>query len=248
MKDINREICLILTGTINVHGVAFMERDDTAIRYEDYKEKILKWIKNTHLNNIIFVENSGYDLTELKEIVTAANNTEKNIEYISYFGQDFPRELGKGYGEMQALKTAISQSNSLKYCEKFIKVNGRYFVPNISIFTNEIVDKNLDIMCDFSKKLTIADSRVFGGSKYFIENYLFAEHEMINDTYGVFFEHALARASLKSIIDNLSWGPMPGVPYFDGVSGTSNRKYNQNIFRQLAKKLYFQIKRKVYIR
>lgn len=233
-------ICVILTCTIDICGVHYTARNDTDIRHIDYQLALRKWLKNDYVNSFVIVENSGYDLSVLKNIVSEMNKS-KQVEFISYYGQDFPRHLGKGYGEASALGRVISESMIFSKSEKFIKINGRYYIPNIDKFI-ETMRFEVDVMTELSKNLLWSDSRVFGGSSKFIRDYLITEGKYVNDSAGVYMEHALARATHRAIADGLLWLPTPCVPYIDGLSGTANKAYSQSWLRRQVKNIFIKSK------
>jgi len=237
-------VCLILTCTINVNNITHMERSNTSLRYEDYKIAFLKWLKNPKVKKIIFVENSNYDLLEFKQMASAFQ-AEKSIEFISYDGQNFPRELGKGHGEAQALEHLVKESSLFLINEKFIKVNGRYYVPNISNFIDFFSESDAHVMANLSQNLTWSDSRLFGATGKFISEYLIPETRKTNDSIGLYFEHLLASAIHKAIADSLKWVLPPCLLYIDGISGTSGKHYKQNFLTLILKEFLLSIKRTV---
>ena len=88
----------------------FLVRNSVELRLEDYKKSFNKWIACNHVKKLIFVENSGYDLTYFKEKTKSVINIE--IEFLSTDENNFyPRELGKGFGESIILKNVIEKSN-----------------------------------------------------------------------------------------------------------------------------------------
>jgi len=238
----SKSVCLILTCTINVKNIAHMKRSDTYLRLKDYKLTFLKWLKNKNVKEIIFVENSNYDLSEFRKMALEFK-AEKKIEFISYDGQKFPRKLGKGFGESQAIERVISDSLFFLKNEKFIKINGRYYVPNISNFLEFFSKTDSHIMADLSLNLTWSDSRLFGGSKKFFSEYLVSETRKTNDSIGLYFEYLLAASIHRAIADGLKWVIPPCPAVIDGVSGTSGRRYEQNFFKISLKRIFLEAKR-----
>lgn len=236
--------CVILTCTIDVKGVAFMERSNIDDRFNDYYSALEMWLRATEADSIVFVENSGYDLSLFKEL--AAKYAHKSVEFISFDGQDFDRALGKGYGEMLALKRVFDSSKLLSEKGWFVKVNGRYFIPRFEEVAKVLATKP-DIMCDLSKNLTWADSRVFGGVNKFFESHLFHELLKVNDTKGLYFEHALVAATLRGIADGLSWKLAPFVAIV-GVSGTANEVYKRSRFKEFVKWMMYVVKKNLLAR
>jgi hypothetical protein len=101
-------------------------------RLEDYR-KALEFYTNalneSVIDRIIFVDNSGFDLKCLSE-----NFSSNNIEWISYFGLDYPSTYHRGYGEFQLVDYAFANSYTLKDLDNrdiVWKVTGRYIIKNL---------------------------------------------------------------------------------------------------------------------
>jgi hypothetical protein len=219
-----KNIVLLLTGTVNSSGVHFMLRNNTEERLSDYMTALNKWFR-THIIKIVFVENSNFPKESLEtEIIS-----NENFEYLTFNGQDFTRSKGKGFGEINSFEYAFTNSRLLKEADFIIKCNGRYFFKGYSKFWN--IDA--DVIGNFSKDLCFMDSRVFGFSKSFFCDYLVKYKTQIDDSKGVFFEHALAMATHEVLSKNGKWHPIPFPLIIDGFSGTDNLKYNTlgNIFK-----------------
>jgi hypothetical protein len=240
------QVCIILTCTIDANNVVMMERSETNLRYEDYKVAFKKWLMNENVTQIIFVENSNYDLSEFRTMYSQFG-AGKLVEFLSYDGQNFPRQLGKGFGEAKALEFVVLNSDLFSKNVKFIKVNGRYYVTNIARFILHFGSVEKDVMADLTNSLRWSDSRLFGGSKNFICEYLIQQVKKTNDTNGLFFEHLLARAINKALADGLEWISIPCVFLIDGVSGTTGRAYKQTLFGVLLKNIFLKIKNKILI-
>lgn len=233
------DFCVLLTCTIDVRGIAFMQRSNIEERLNDYTHAFRHWLNNDNVKNIVFIENSGHDLRSFQEM--AHNFPEKKVELISFDGQDFDRNLGKGYGEMLALKKALHESEILRVTKRFIKVNGRYHVPQIRQVANVWQDAP-DVISDFSKNLTWSDSRIFGGTREFLDLFLLPELIKVDDSAGTYFEHALARATHIAIAKGLRWALCPPVPII-GVSGTENKPYKRSKSKEILKFELYKIKK-----
>jgi hypothetical protein len=226
------QISVLLTAAIDVKGIDQMQRTDIQTRLDDYRQALSKWLDDIWVKNIIFVENSGYPLDSLKTMVQQ-HPSRKNVEFLTFDGQNFPRSLGKGYGETLALQYVLVNSEQLTRTGRFIKVNGRYYVPNLlAVLQN--MSPDTEIFCNITKALTFSDSRVFGGSRGFLE-YVCHEGKEVNDSKGFWFEHALAKASLHSIADGMKWGFIVRLPVVEGVSGTFNGNYSEPAIKQWVK-------------
>ncbi len=228
----NFNCAIILTACIKPINMPFLERTSEADRLNDYKETFNKWCKNELIDKIIFIENSGYDLSFFKEEAKKFPN--KKIEIISTnLNNTFEKKLGKGYGEYLCLKEVFDNSEISKDTEFFIKVTGRYYIKNYKIFFNKFKEKNSDIYACIKSNLTYADSHVFGGSKLFFLDYVISSASLVNDSSGVFMEHCLAKATLRAVNNNLSFNHFSIYPDIDGIIGTNNKKIKNNLIKKI---------------
>lgn len=224
-----KRICILLTATIDPKGVVYMKRNDPTVRENDYINAFKKWIQTPFL--LVFCENSGYKIDKIKKI---GKYRDQEIEILQFYGQDFPRELGKGYGELLTIKYAIQHSNLIKHCDFLIKVNGRYFIKNIKGIASALgKHEDIYVMVDLKRNLTWGDSRIFAFKPSFVFDYLLAFEKLINDSKGFYLEHALARATLRAISDGHKWLPLPYKPIIVGYSGTTGASYKTSTTRWL---------------
>ena len=228
----NARICILLTATIDPKGGVFMKRNDPEVRENDYVNSIKMWIENTTYS-ILFCENSGYESDKIEKIMRDCDNNE--CEILQFAGQGFPRELGKGYGELLIIKYALQYSQLIKNSDYIIKVTGRYFIKNIEKIASALSsNKCVYVMADFKKNLSWADSRVFAFKPTFALNYLSKFQDLLNDSKGFYLEHALARAVLRTISEGYKWIPLPHRPIIIGYSGTSDTPYRTSKIRWFA--------------
>jgi hypothetical protein len=240
-KDVNSPtVCILLPATINTGGIVFLQRSDPVIRENDYINAIRKWLQETNYT-IVFCENSNSDLRNIEEASKGYKHRE--IEFLQFDGNSFPRELGKGYGMLLTIRYALQNSSLIKNADYIVAVTGRYFIKNIKkIITPLSKEKNIYIMVDLEKNLTWADARIYAFKPSFVLDYLSPLQDLINDTKGFYLEHALARATLQTISDGHRWMPLPFKPFIVGYSGTSNTPYNASRLRWLAGEIIHRVK------
>lgn len=245
MNNKNNFNCsIILTACIKPINMPFLERKSEAERFNDYKKMFSKWCENKLIHKIIFVENSGYNLTFFYEKSKEFPN--KKIEIISTnLNNSFEKKLGKGYGEYLCLKEISENSKIFKETDFFIKITGRYYIKNYLKIFKEFEKKKSDIYICIKKNLTYADSHIFGGSKSFFEKHVLPSVSKTNDSNGVFMEHCLAKAALLGINNNLSFDHFTTYPVVYGVIGTNNKRFKNNIIKKI--KLFFWGKVKNYL-
>ena len=205
-RNDRKKLCLVLNATVDVRGVVFVKRDDPIERLNDYRWALEQWTRCKGIDSLVFVENSGYNIDELRSIPLASSMHQDSFEFLSFDGQNFPRELGNGYGEDCLI----------------VRINGRYFIENIALFF-EALYPSTEILSDLQQSLTWADATVLGGTVNFFENYVCPYGRGVDDSKGYYFEHALARAVHRGLADGLVWNSYPEPPHIRGFSGTSNQ-------------------------
>jgi hypothetical protein len=235
--------CLILTATVQVKdNMSFVVRRDTATRLDDYKKAFRCWINTPAASCILFVENSGFDLSEFKKI--AKEISDKQVEFLSFQSPSFDGALGKGYGEMLCLEHCLVHSEILRKSSRFLKVTGRYYLANAPAVLQYLrLCGEIDVVCNMEKHLTWADSRVFGGKCQFLRTYFCPMRGEINDTKGSTFEQVLARACHKLMAEGGHWAPLPVALQIHGVSGSIGAVFTPSPYKSTKDR----IKHKLYL-
>ena len=237
----NFDYSIILTACINPVNMPFLLRSSTNDRLNDYKNAFEKWCNNRFVKKIIFIENSGYDLTFFRD--EAKKFPQKKIEIISNdLNNTFEKKLGKGYGEFLCLREVFSNSIIAKETEYFLKITGRYYLKNFNRIYYEFKENKSDIQIYLKNNLTYADTNILGGSKNFFENYVIPYASKTNDTRGVFIEHCIAKAALSGINDNLNFNHFTVYPDIQGIIGTNNKIIKNNLFKKIKLFLFGKIK------
>lgn len=232
-------ITIFLTGCVNPNGMVFTKLQNQEVRLHQYETAIKWYIMNTDYN-VVFVDNSQFDLSYLIKDL----NTQR-LEVLWFDGNNFEKTLGKGFGEGKIIEYALSHSKFLREDSYIIKITGRLILKNINSICKqyESNNKNNVILCDFNRNLSVAFSRVFIAPYLFYKNYLTNEVKNCNDSKHFEFEHALANAIKKSIVTK-SCTVMPfSCPYIlQGISGTDGTIIkNKNALTILMKKILFTI-------
>lgn len=204
-------VCILLTACINPNGMSQTVLQDSVLRRKQYVESLSFYLKNTNLP-IIFVENSGEDLSENfnKEI------KEGRLEILVFYGNEYNHNLGKGYGESLNIQYALANSAIIRYSQFIIKITGRLIVNNISTLL-------LDFKLFPKKDLVISylckgflDSRIFIATPKFLRDSFLPQMKRLNDSKGYYFESLLLDCIKKN-----RWRPfLLSLPQLNGMSGT----------------------------
>ena len=208
---------LFMTACINPNGMSNTALQNVEERKRQYIHAIEYYLHHTDFQ-ILFVENSGYDLSSLFENAIMQGR----LEMLTYAGNQFDRSLGKGYGEGLIMRYALSHSKFLKDGSFVIKVSGRHIVKNI----NQIVSlvsmlrpRKEWVACDINPKTGGANSDMFIGTIDFYRHFnQYVEH--INEREKVWFEHVLYSAIVAYCKGKRNFVYLPLPLKQEGVSGS----------------------------
>jgi hypothetical protein len=207
-------IPLLLTSSINTNNCSFTERTSIQDRMNDYIKSLFKLLTNTDFD-IVFIDNSNYDLTLLKKLF---KNYIDRIEFLSFNGNNFDRSLGKSYGELEIIKFCLENSKKFKHYPLLIKSTGRYYHSKVK---DELVNINL---WDYDFIGYIEDNIVHTGflcvNRMFLLDFIktkFNGTNPLNDTDGYYMEHFFH--DLCSTTDKVHFIKNLGT---EGISGTFN--------------------------
>lgn len=192
----NHTINILMTASISTRGMkgAFFTDSQREKMYLDTISYYCNTFeKKTIKPNIIFAENSDWDLSYIKKQIFYSN-----IEYISLPSSEFDISKGKGYNEFLLIDKTLEKSNFLKNGNGFIKVTGRYPILNINTFIKNIKSSDL-IYCDL-KDHNIYDflglswsghsceTRIFYINKYYYLDNLAGSYKKCDDYKGYLAE------------------------------------------------------------
>ncbi len=122
---------LVMTATIEPSPQAVVRRADPTLRRADYEQALRFWLRYAHpcAGRILFLENSGADLSSLRRIVKQENALGKQVEFLSIPAGRIPDGLNYGYSEMELLDAGLSQSALRCETTHLIKTTGRLVFP-----------------------------------------------------------------------------------------------------------------------
>lgn len=245
--------CLLLTATIEVKNKDLVKRNDAAVRLEDYKTALKSWlVRQESLAKIVFVENSGYPLDELKELVGQNNPYRKEVEFLSFTALS-ENNKDISLGELRAIEHALFNSRLLKSCRNFVKVTGRVFTKNIDAIINDLTD-DFHVVSFFSENLSYVDSVIVIFEREFYEKMInkYAIDNIINAVDRTDFERVCAKAIHRALARDYRWYPFSVEPIIEGMSGTKdisyNKKYNwrRSLVATFCSRFYHRLYRNSY--
>ena len=222
---------LLLTATIKPPtGVPELQRTDPTERMNDYIRALRFYcnIRESIIPRIVFIENSGSDLSPLSDVVSRADATHR-VEFLSFNGLNHPPGYGRGYGEFKLLDYAMENSSTLaatNAATMLWKVTGRYRVLNIGRIIRT-VPPNCDLYCDMRVwPIPWVDLRIFGctlnGYKSLLKGiYLQLREDVINMAPEQHLHPIIEKlAESHSVVRRLR-----SEPFIDGIRGKDSKNY-----------------------
>ena len=125
---------LVMTATIAPSANAQVKRSSPQVRLEDYKRALRFWLSYPHpaAERILFLENSGADLSDLRAIAETENPQRRQVEFLSLPVHEIPPGTNYGYTEMQSLDHGLALSKLRPATTHMIKVTGRLTFPALA--------------------------------------------------------------------------------------------------------------------
>lgn len=199
------EYPLVMTAAVDPKGMDGLSVTDVKERAGQYLGTFFYYLKHPAISDIVFVENSGYDLAEFQKL--ANEHTEKRVEFLSCDLNDYPREYGKSYGEMLILDYVTEHSDLVRAAGGFVKVTGRFPILNMDALLKEAnARRPWELFCDNKDHCIYdwlrlgwtghaCDTRFFAVSLDFYKTYFYGRHGELDDSQNrliefMFFETA----------------------------------------------------------
>lgn len=245
---VNLAILLTATIKVQVKGGHFTTNQrvnmyQSTLRY--YSQTIGKKLP------IIFLENSDYDLSVLKNEFSDL----LDIEFIQFrpdSGLPFDNSKGKGFNEYLMIGCGVEKSKKIKSCTHFLKITGRYPMLNIVAICEEIERYCDDIafMCDIKETnifrlLGYNNDGHWGDSRFWTANIDYYKEKLIDcykwmdDSVGRYAEEYIYKLSVANRNDPTFIFRFKHQVRFDGFSGAvtdaklakGNYSYNSPLAR-----------------
>lgn len=239
---------VLLTATVDVGGVGQMQRSDPGVRLRDYQKALAWWDGQEGPEapaSVTVCENSGTD------IAPAGGGAWRRLRVCSWPGQDFPRHLGKGHGEMQTIATALARhADGWNDEDWLVKCNGRYTVPSVGRFCRHLRGlAEVSLVADMTRDLQWCDSRFFAARVSCWRRHIVPMLPRIDDSRpGAAFEFALAQAAHALMAEGGRFALLPFIPRIIGVSGSMGHSYRSPgpALKLALKQLLYPLKRAAF--
>ncbi len=189
---------LVMTAAVDPRGMPGLSVSDVPERSRQYLGTFRYYLENPAVYQIVFVENSGYDLLEFRDL--AYRFPLKQVEFLSCDLNDYPRQLGKSYGEMRILDYVVDHSRLVSQANGFTKVTGRFPILNLDALLKEAEFRRpWELFCDNKDHRLYdllhlgwnghaCDTRFFLVSLPFYKNHFYGRFAELDDSSGKLVE------------------------------------------------------------
>lgn len=139
---------LVMSATLTPPSNA-VARADPQDRLRDYVEAMRYYLSLSEsvIDRILFIDNSASDLTPLYQLASEVPHT-KDVELISFAGNDHPYQYGKAYGEFKLMDFGLEKSTLFSPKDVVWKTTGRLKFLNLSEIRSSCAGLSFDILCD----------------------------------------------------------------------------------------------------
>lgn len=139
---------LIMSATL-VPPTAAVARANPRDRLKDYLEALQYYLSLPQwaIDRILFVDNSDGDLEPLSDLVRHLPH-DKDVELISFAGNDHPYQRGKAYGEFKLLDYGLANTTLFRSDDIVWKTTGRLKFLNLPEMIERSRGLRFDVLCD----------------------------------------------------------------------------------------------------
>lgn len=132
----SNEVVLIITGCISpILNQTSLILKDIKERYRQYIDCLKYYIEESLFCNIIFCDNSGYDVPDKEDLCNYALAKGKRLEWLSFRGDlEKTASIGnKGLGEDEIMDYIFANCDFARRSKSFVKITGRLQLKNIDV-------------------------------------------------------------------------------------------------------------------
>ncbi len=224
-------LAVVLTATVQVPSGVHIKRTNTELRHDDYKWALKKWLGNqSSVSKLVFVENSGFPLDELKEIAQHHNPYGKRVEFLS-FDSSGRQNRDKSFGELMIMRYALDNSVLVAESDYIAEVGGRVFIRNFDAIIKRIPEQ-FDVISCWLGNFSNADLNLILMKKSFFDERIFPYLSRFIDVDRTlsYFEREFSKAVHLSLADDYRWYPYPVEPWVQGIGGAKNKSYGRGFW------------------
>lgn len=214
-----------MTACVNPSGMSHTALQDPVVRAKQYRQALDFYIKETNLP-IVFCENTMYDMSvDYKQYIDSGR-----LEFLTFDGNNYDKQRGKGYGEAVIMKYAVEHSNLIRNSKYIIKITGRLIVTDIKrISSSPLLCLNNLFRSNIKEKFI--STYLFVARPQLLQKFVNKYQELIweDSPANDLIEHHWFRALTRdSDLNDTTYVPFFQIPKVAGVSGTTGERYSMD--------------------
>jgi len=224
---------LLLTATITPPADAVkLARTDPAARLGDYLQALQFYLRlpDDSIDRIVFVENSGSDVSKLRALAYRYPN--KQVEFVTFYGLDYPAAYGRAFGEARLIDYAFEHSDILYQVEDdepIWKGTGRLRLTNLAHMLRR-APRDYQLYCDLRNvNAQWMDQRFYSftpfGYRALLKNTAEQLREDLHNTLAA--ETLMYRHVIKHVGPGRVVPRFRSQPFIAGISGFGNTDYGR---------------------
>ena len=228
--NLPRQYALLLTAAVNPNGMRNSEHGPKE-REGQYLAALRRHLAdNPAITRVVFAESSGWDLRPFERLADDANPHGKSLECLQLDCNDYPKHLGKSYGELKIMQLALERSPTLAGADYVAKITGRLCLGNASAILRARC-RPYALLCDVRDHVlwrlvgkghysaTYCDTRFLAYTPAFFHAALDGLYERLDDS---------AHRSIEALMYEVATRPPAGAtvvprfahePRYEGVAG-----------------------------
>lgn len=215
--------CILLTACVNPSGMSHTVLQNPETRAEQYKKALDFYINGTNAP-IVFCENTMYDMSpEYRQYINSGR-----LEYLTFDGNNYDKNRGKGYGEALIMGYAIKHSDIIRNSKYVIKITGRIIISDIKRYISSPLYL-LDNLFRSNIKPKFISTYIFIARPKLLQQFIEKYQELIWEDHPTndLIEHHWYRALTKDPeFNKAKYLPFFMIPKVLGISGTTGQKYS----------------------
>ncbi|HZZ44758.1 MAG TPA: hypothetical protein VFE58_17610 [Tepidisphaeraceae bacterium] len=252
--NVETDVVLMMTASVDPKGMpAAATVADPHRREADYLGALRYYLTNHPLvRRIVFAENSGWPLEKFRQL--AGRHLAKEVEFLSFELNDFPRELGKSYGEMLLMDHIFQHSKLIGQTRYVAKITGRNYLINLTDmlesaptslqFYGDLRDHSIYQWLGTQWSGAHGESRFFVTTPEFYNRYFRDQYRFLDDrVQGEMMEDLIYRVVKQSLGEPGVIGRFRKEPSFRGLAGHLGKDYGSPA--ELAKQAIRRMTRKL---
>jgi hypothetical protein len=213
----------VLITTAVQASAPFTRLSDPSARLRETEKGLSRWLSQPGVTHVVVCDGSGFDFRPmLRDLCAGTPVTAESLSFAN--DAAMVKERGKGWGEGEIVKYALTNSRILDDFSAFAKCTGKLWVPN---FSDCLKGFNGTASFDFNGWLTpkFIDTRFYIAQKDFYSRHLIDAHQKVFDSRGFYLEHAFLHA-LRDFSPSIY--VMFPTPRIRGMSGSMAAPYAQS--------------------